>query len=403
MIDQPTRQQGGTSTPTRQAEVQPPPPASTIAARRLPFAGSRWWCWARRAFAGLLVLLMIGGWLIGQTPTLVLYGPVVVLIATGVQRIVGHARSRLVPRFGAEPFVPENRPYLVQFVLRAGLAALVVPSAVLAIPRFAISDTGYVLTLGLVAIPAMIFALVQLVPARPVSRSLNVVAAVAAAFLAFQLVQVHLRSGLGDAVSIAAPFQDGQWTVGSGGRSTLISHHYGLMTPQQRYAIDFLVVRDGRSYEGDKSDPASYHAWDEPLVAPAAGTVVDVENDLRDWPIGGGEPDVDRARGNYVMLDLGDGRYVMFAHLRQGSATVAEGDRVVAGQVIGRVGNSGNTGEPHLHLQVQDSPDFPTGLFDNSIETFPIRFTNITHARGGTDHPRQEGLLRRNDSIGVQD
>ncbi len=190
--------------------------------------------------------------------------------------------------------------------------------------------------------------------------------------------------------------------MGSGGRSTLVSHHYGPMTPQQRYAIDFVVVRDGQSYEGDKSEPASYHAWDEPLVAPADGTVVDVENDLRDWPIGGGEPDAERARGNYVMLDLGDERYVMFAHLRQGSATVAEGDRVVAGEVIGRLGNSGNTTEPHLHLQVQDSPDFPTELFDTSIETFPIQFTNITHLRGGTGHPGQKDQLRRNDSIRVE-
>ena len=92
----------------------------------------------------------------------------------------------------------------------------------------------------------------------------------------------------------------------------------------------------------------------------------------------------------------------MFAHLRQGSAPVAEGDRVVAGEVIGRLGNSGNTTEPHLHLQVQDSPDFPTEFFDTSIETFPIQFTNITHLRDGTDHPEQQDQLRRNDSIRVE-
>ncbi|MDH3306410.1 MAG: M23 family metallopeptidase [Acidimicrobiia bacterium] len=346
---------------------------------------------------------MIGGWLIGLAPTFVFYGPIVVLVATGLQRLVAHARGQLVPRFMADPFGQENRPYLVQLVLRTALAALVVPSAVLAIPRFAISDTEFVLTLGLVAVPALIFGLMQVVPARSASTSLNLVAAIATAFLAFQLVQVHVRSGLGDAVSIAVPFEDGEWTVGSGGRSTLISHHYGPMTPQQRYAIDFVVVRDGRTYEGDKTDPASYHIWDEPLVAPAAGIVVDVENDLRDWPIGGSESDRENARGNHVMLDIGEGRYLMFAHLRQGSATVAVGDRVVAGEVIGRVGNSGNTSEPHLHVQVQDSPDFPTGLFDTSVKTFPIQLTNITHVRGGTDHPIQEGLLRRNDSIRVVD
>ncbi len=186
MSKQLTRQQGDTSAPKRQTEVPPPPHGSAITPRRFRFAGSPWWRWTRRAVAVLTVLLMIGGWLIGQASTFVFYGPFVVVVVTGVQRIVARARGQLVPRFMADPFDRENRPYLVQFVLRTALAALVVPSTVLAIPHFAISDTEYALTLGLVAVSALIFALLQLVPARSVSKSLNVVAAIAASFLAFQ-------------------------------------------------------------------------------------------------------------------------------------------------------------------------------------------------------------------------
>ncbi|MET8711002.1 M23 family metallopeptidase [Streptomyces californicus] len=64
-----------------------------------------------------------------------------------------------------------------------------------------------------------------------------------------------------------------------------------------------------------------------------------------------------RIIGNHVILDLGGGTYAVYAHLRRGSLRVRAGDRVRAGQGIGRVGNSGNTTEPHLHFHLMDGPD----------------------------------------------
>ncbi|MGA5603814.1 M23 family metallopeptidase [Streptomyces griseoincarnatus] len=64
-----------------------------------------------------------------------------------------------------------------------------------------------------------------------------------------------------------------------------------------------------------------------------------------------------RILGNHVVLDLGGGAYALYAHLRRGSLTVREGDRVHAGQVLAQVGNSGNSTEPHLHFQLMDGPD----------------------------------------------
>jgi murein DD-endopeptidase MepM/ murein hydrolase activator NlpD len=65
---------------------------------------------------------------------------------------------------------------------------------------------------------------------------------------------------------------------------------------------------------------------------------------------------IERADGNHVVLDLGDGRYALYAHLKPGSAWVHEGQHVHRGQVLGLVGTSGNSSEPHLHFHVTDGP-----------------------------------------------
>jgi len=71
-----------------------------------------------------------------------------------------------------------------------------------------------------------------------------------------------------------------------------------------------------------------------------------------------------RVVGNHIVIDMGDHRYAMYAHLQRHSAMVRPGDRVVAGQQIARCGNSGNSTEPHLHFQIMDRsrPTFAAGL-----------------------------------------
>lgn len=380
------------------ADVRPSPAAQPDATVGPDSKASKWWPWVRRAFALLMIVVALYAWMTGLAATILLFGPAVVVVATVLQRVVARFQGRLVTTFVADPFNETHRSYLAQFTLRASLTALVIAGAVYMIPRYVITDNEYRAWFWLIAGPALIFAVLQLLPTRPVSRSLNAVVAVLVAFLGFQLVSIHLRSGLDDAVRVTAPVE-GEWVVGAGGRSTLVSHHYSVMFPQQRDAIDMMVASDGRTYEGDKSDPASYYAWDQPLLAPADGTVVEMEIGLPDWPVGQKETELEKAPGNYVIIDIGDGHYAFLAHMKMGSATVQVGDRVAAGQEIGLVGNSGNTSEPHLHFHIQDSPTVDVEVFGDGVSTFPVEFTNVTHIRGGTEHADQQDQLRRNDII----
>ena len=94
-------------------------------------------------------------------------------------------------------------------------------------------------------------------------------------------------------------------------------------------------------------------------------------NDLDDNPVG--HADGEHVAGNHVVIEMGNGRFVMMAHLQQGSVLVAEGDVVRGGQLIAQCGNSGNTSHPHLHLQVQNGPDF----FAPDLKTYPILFRDV--------------------------
>jgi hypothetical protein len=152
------------------------------------------------------------------------------------------------------------------------------------------------------------------------------------------------------------PF-DGEWFVFWGGRT--IEQNYHVINRGQRFAYDFLVMRDGKSRRGDGAQPADYFCWDTPILAPADGTVATMVDGLPDQKIGARDPT--HAAGNHVVLDLGHGEFALLAHLREGSIAVKPGDAVKAGQPIGRCGNSGNTTEPHLHFHLQDAARFGEG------------------------------------------
>jgi hypothetical protein len=131
----------------------------------------------------------------------------------------------------------------------------------------------------------------------------------------------------------------------------------GQRVGAQRFAIDWEQLDpQGRIYSGDPKQPASYVIYGKPIYAVADGVVVAAVGALPDSPPGqlpAGLP-FDQADGNHVVQSLGNGRFALYAHMQPHSVRVREGQRVRAGTLLGLVGTSGNSSEPHLHFQVTD-------------------------------------------------
>lgn len=122
-----------------------------------------------------------------------------------------------------------------------------------------------------------------------------------------------------------------------------------------------MQIVDGQTHRPGSIDLASYYVYDKPVLAPADGVVTFVLDGRPDLPIGS----VDHYfhSGNQVVMDIGGGHYLMMGHLREGSIQVRIGNRVTDGQQIARVGNSGDSSAPHIHIQAQT---LPTGIGDIS-------------------------------------
>jgi murein DD-endopeptidase MepM/ murein hydrolase activator NlpD len=151
----------------------------------------------------------------------------------------------------------------------------------------------------------------------------------------------------------------------------------------QRFAIDWEAVdTSGRIYVGNPKDPKSYVIYGKPAYAVADARVIAAVDGMDNSPVGSfpvGLP-IDKADGNHVVLDLGGGHYALYAHFAPHSVQVKEGQNVHRGQLLGLVGSSGNSSEPHLHFQVTDGPS--TFLSDGLPYLLP-KF-HATHAGAST-------------------
>jgi hypothetical protein len=165
-------------------------------------------------------------------------------------------------------------------------------------------------------------------------------------------------------VRISPPLTGSGWWNGNGCCRT-VNAHRGATLPlngdirvPEQFAIDFVqVAPDGTCCNGPVREVRSWLFYDAPVLAAAPGTVVAAVDDLEDQIPGPPEGvTVQNAAGNHVIQDIGNGRWVMYAHLRPRSVAVRVGDTLRPGQPIGRVGNSGYTTAPHLHFQVMDRP-----------------------------------------------
>lgn len=182
----------------------------------------------------------------------------------------------------------------------------------------------------------------------------------------------------------------GCWTVANGGIDKETSHSWGICN--QRYAYDFYIQKEGKTFRGSGKEAADYLCYGEPVLAAADGVVAEVKNLFEDTPVSEKAEAACSAsdvRGNYIVIRHARREYSTTAHIKKDSFCVKEGDRVRRGQQIACCGNSGNTSEPHIHFQVQQGKSF---LLSASL---PIWFTKIN--RCGT--AKETAQIQSGDSV----
>jgi hypothetical protein len=220
-------------------------------------------------------------------------------------------------------------------------------------------------------------------PRRRFQTSLNLVmAAFCAGMLAWALS--GYRPPARPAIDLAAPVKTGMFYVVNGGYSILINPHIKTLHRDslasyraQSYAVDIVQLdRFGRRADGWRpADLTRYHIFGEPVSAPCSGVVTQTEDRLPDRT----PSDGDRLHpaGNFVLLECAEAS-VLLAHLMQSSIPVRVGDQVPIGAPVGRVGNSGLSMEPHLHLHAQERPGSENFL---SSEPLPLTIEGRTLVR----------------------
>jgi len=169
-------------------------------------------------------------------------------------------------------------------------------------------------------------------------------------------------------VVIGSPMQWEGWLAME--TTSPLTHHFraqitmnGVTRVPQRYAQDWILVDPltGQAASGNATIARNYYGFGKEILAVANGTVVSASDGLPDIETIYSAPPatVDTAAGNFVIVDIGDRKFACYAHMVNGSVRVKPGDTVTEGQVLGLMGNSGNSDLPHLHFQVvTDIPSF---------------------------------------------
>ena len=173
-------------------------------------------------------------------------------------------------------------------------------------------------------------------------------------------------------ITISPPLKGTNWIALNGccepgwpHRSTPLPLN-GNLVAGQLFAIDWKRTNDkGEFYTGDKHRNESYVDYGSPVLAVADGVVTETLDGQEanapgvlpaDSPVLGPKLTVENVDGNHIVLDIGHGAYAFYAHLLKGSLRVKVGDTVHKGQVIARLGNTGNANASHLHFHIMNGP-----------------------------------------------
>ena len=149
------------------------------------------------------------------------------------------------------------------------------------------------------------------------------------------------------------PFK-GEWSVTWGGDTK--EQNYHVESVAQKNAFDILIKDEqGSTHKGSGESNEDYYAFGKELYAPCDGEVVLVVDGVKDNIPGVLNPIY--IPGNTVIIKTATGEYAFFAHFKQHSIVVMQGQKVTTGALLGLCGNSGNSSEPHLHFHLQNTED----------------------------------------------
>lgn len=185
------------------------------------------------------------------------------------------------------------------------------------------------------------------------------------------------------AIVLAPPLRGSGW-VAVNGCCDAITAHRGAVLPvngtirvPERFAIDWVKL-DGadRLFTGDIAKLGDYAFYGTPVHAAADGVVVNLYDETGEQVPGSDTKGItpQNIGGNMVVVDIGGGAYAFYAHLQRGSLKVKLGDKVKTGEVLGLLGNTGNSTAPHLHFHVMDGT---SPLDANSLPYVFTRFTGL--------------------------
>ena len=180
-------------------------------------------------------------------------------------------------------------------------------------------------------------------------------------------------------LKIGLPFNKGKWFYIANAHRDSRSITEGKPTYPQRYALDWAAITEDNLFEIDSSETIeTYVTYKQDILAVSDAEVVFVKDSIAENNPFSNRLAVRITRetigGNYVVLDIGNGVYAFYGHLVPGSLKVKVGDKVKEGDILGRLGNSGNSSGPHLHFHLETKSKYPLGgegipyVFDEFVQ-----------------------------------
>ncbi|MEQ1878018.1 MAG: M23 family metallopeptidase [Bdellovibrionia bacterium] len=173
------------------------------------------------------------------------------------------------------------------------------------------------------------------------------------------------------AIALSFPLRGGTFHVGHGGSNETMNQHHRV--PAQRHALDIVKVNSFgiRALGFLPEDLTKYAAFGAEVVAPCSGEILGSESELADQT----PPQMDpkHLAGNHLIIYCKDSS-ILLAHLKFGTVSLKPGDKVEEGSIVGQVGNTGNTSEPHLHVHAVAGRHGLEREIAGSAEGIPILF-----------------------------